>query len=89
MNKQEFLDKLKKKLSTLSKKEREERLAFYGEMIDDRVEEGLTEAEAVKGIGAVDVVAAQIVDDISTERKKKEKQERKKKEKKENILMLF
>ena len=35
MCKKEFLDKLSKELAHLSKSEREERLAFYSEMIDD------------------------------------------------------
>jgi uncharacterized membrane protein len=47
MTKQEFLDRLAKKIP---KDEREERLAFYSEMIDDRMEEGMTEAEAVASI---------------------------------------
>ena len=50
MNKQEFLEKLSKELTALSKKERKERLAFYSEMIDDRMEEGMTEAEAVASV---------------------------------------
>jgi hypothetical protein len=41
MNKQEFLTALKKALSPLSKADLEERLSFYSEMIDDRIEEGL------------------------------------------------
>ena len=47
MTKQEFLDRLAKKIP---KDEREERLAFYSEMIDDRMEEGMTEAESVASI---------------------------------------
>lgn len=47
MNKQEFLVKLRKGLSGLPKEDIEERLTFYSEMIDDRMEEGLSEEEAV------------------------------------------
>ena len=50
MCKKEFLDKLSKELAHLSKSEREERLAFYSEMIDDRIEEGLDEADAVASV---------------------------------------
>ena len=50
MNKKEFLKRMEKKLSRLSKEERKERLAFYSEMIDDRMEEGLTEEAAVASI---------------------------------------
>ena len=64
MLKQEFLDALAKKLSRLPKSEVDERIAFYGEMIDDLMEEGLTEESAVKRIGSVDVVSAQIIVDM-------------------------
>lgn len=64
MNKQEFLGALKKRLSGLPKNEIEERLAFYGEMIDDRTEDGRTEEEAVAEIGGADEIAAQIIADI-------------------------
>ena len=47
MTKAEFLSVFKKKLSALPRKEREEGLSFYTEMIDDRMEEGLSEEEAV------------------------------------------
>ena len=59
MNKQDFLAKLQKGLSHLTEEEREGRLSFYSEMIDDRVEEGLTEEEAVAEIGSIDSVIAQ------------------------------
>ena len=50
MTKREFLDELAAKLKHLPAQEREERVAFCGEMIDDRMEEGLSEAEAVDAI---------------------------------------
>ena len=64
MRKQEFLDMLKAKLSRLPAAEVEERLGFYSEMIDDRIEEGLSEEEAVSAVGSVDGIAAQIAEDI-------------------------
>jgi len=64
MLKQEFLDKLRASLSGLPAQELEERLAFYGEMIDDRMEDGLTEQEAVADIGSLDEISAQIIKDI-------------------------
>ena len=39
MNKQEFLMRLREGLSGLPQNEIEERLTFYSEMIDDRIEE--------------------------------------------------
>lgn len=66
MNKQEFLVELKKSLKGLRKKEIAERVAFYSEMIDDRIEEGLTEEEAVAKISNISEIS-------STEEVKKEK----------------
>ena len=54
MNKQEFLTDLAAKLSDLPADEIEERVTFYSEMIDDRMEEGLTEEEAVAAIGCAE-----------------------------------
>lgn len=73
MNKQEFLDKLEKGLCGLPQNDIKERLIFYNEMIDDRMEEGLTEEEAVSGIGTVDEVVSQIVTETSLSKLVKEK----------------
>ncbi len=61
MNKREFLKRLRKKLSVLPKRDAGERLSFYSEMIDDRMEEGLSEEEAISEIGSVDEVVSQII----------------------------
>ncbi len=64
MTKQEFLTRLEEELSGLPQEDVAERLVFYGEMIEDRMEEGAAEEEAVAGIGPVDAVAKQIIDEI-------------------------
>ena len=64
MNKKEFLSLLNKKLSKLPKQEVKESLTFYSEMIDDRIEEGLTEEEAVLNVGDIDEIVNQIVSEI-------------------------
>lgn len=61
MNKQIFLAELKQGLAGLPQEDIDERLAFYGEMIDDRMEEGLSEEEAVSAVGPVSEIAAQIL----------------------------
>ncbi len=61
MNKQEFLAELRRGLSGLPRDDIEERLSFYGEMLDDRMEEGLTEEEAVSAAGPVDEIVRQTV----------------------------
>ena len=64
MSKHDFLKQLRKRLTGLPKNDIEERLAFYGEMIDDRMEEGLSEEEAVSAVGSVDETAQQIIADM-------------------------
>ena len=58
MSKQEFLALLREGLSGLPREDAEERLAFYGEMIDDLMEDGMTEEDAVARIGPVDSVVS-------------------------------
>ena len=73
MNKQDFIASLRASLSGLPKQDVEDRLNFYSEMIDDRIEEGLTEQEAVLAIGSVTTVSSQIIADIPLSKIAKEK----------------
>ena len=68
MNKIEFLEKLRSGLSGLPQDEIDERLSFYGEMID-----GLSEEEAVSQIGSVEEIVSQTVADIPLAKLVKEK----------------
>ncbi len=61
MTKNEFLERLKNGLSGLSESEIAEQLSFYGEMIDDRIEEVLSEEEAIEGVGIPENIALQIM----------------------------
>ena len=60
MKKEEFLKELENRLSGLPKEDIDERVEFYSEMIDDRIEDGMTEAEAIAEIGTIDDVISQI-----------------------------
>ena len=73
MNKAEFLDQLRQKLTGLPKQELEDRLNFYSEMIDDRIEEGVSEEDAVSDIGTTDSVAAEIIAGIPLSKIAKER----------------
>ncbi len=64
MNKQEFLEKLKEGLAGLPQPDVDERVSFYGEMIDDKVEDGLSEQEAISEIGTVESVISGVLSDI-------------------------
>ena len=73
MTKTEFLEALSKQLGGLPERDREERLSFYGEMIDDRIEDGVSEETAVAEIGPIDKVVSQIMSEIPLSRLIKEK----------------
>lgn len=73
MHKQEFLAQLRKGLSGLPQADIEERLTFYSEMLGDRMEEGLSEEEAVSAAGPVSEIVAQAVADIPLARLARER----------------
>lgn len=89
MNKQEFLTQLRKGLSGLPQEDIEERLTFYSEMIDDRIEEGLSEQEAVSAIGTVDAIITQILADTPLTKLVKEKVKPKRTLKAWEIVLLI
>ena len=64
MNKQEFIELLRSKLSGLPEESVEDRISFYSEMIDDRIEAGFSEKEAIFALGSVDEIVEQIISDI-------------------------
>ncbi len=73
MTKQDFLARLRKGLSGLPQDDVEERLTFYGEMLEDRIEDGLSEEEALAEIGDVDEIVRQTIADIPLARIAKER----------------
>lgn len=73
MKKSEFLTELSTKLSGLPQQDLEERLSFYSEMLDDRIEEGISEEEAVAEIGGTDEIVSQILADYPLAKIVKEK----------------
>ena len=88
MNKQEFIAALQAKLRGLPRKEAQERIDFYAEMIDDRIEDGLLEEEAVSQIGSVEEIEAMIIADIPLVKIAKEGIKPKKKLKAWEITLL-
>lgn len=88
MNKQEFILALQTKLKGLSQSEIDERLVFYAEMIDDRMEDGLKEEQAVEKIGSVDEISKQIITEIPFVKVVKEKIKPKRKFKAWEIVLI-
>ncbi len=64
MNKKQFLHELETRLSSLPCTDRKRSLDYYREMIDDRMEDGLSEEEAVQKIGTPAMAAAQIMQEL-------------------------
>lgn len=64
MNKSEFILQLRNGLSGLPQDDVDERLNFYGEMIDDRIEDGLSEEDAVFEMGDINKIISQILAEI-------------------------
>lgn len=61
MNKAQFLEAVRRNLSALPPQDIEASLQYCGEMIDDAVEEGRSEEEAVASLAPPEEIAAQIL----------------------------
>ena len=89
MSKQEFLEQLRKGLSGLPQEDIEERVSFFNEMIEDRMDEGLTEEEAVMAAGSVEEIIEQTVADIPFAKIAKERIKPKRQLKTWEIVLLI
>ncbi len=88
MTRKEYMRELEEALQFLGDEQRAALLEYYGEMIDDRMEDGLSETEAVAGIGSVDDVVAQIAAETPLMRLVKERVRPKKSRKAWEIVLL-
>ena len=66
MTKSEYLAALQQKLSALSPADIKGYTDYYAEMIDDRIEEGMTEEDAVDAVGSVEDAAEKILSENPT-----------------------
>lgn len=73
MKRNEFLARLSERLAGLSEQDRARSLDYYGEMIDDRIEEGMAEEEAVRAVGTPEAAAEAILAEIPLSRLVKER----------------
>ena len=68
MNKQEFLNELRTQLQTAAAGSAESIVEYYDEMICDRVEDGMSEEDAVAALGSIDdIVKNTLLDKSVTE----------------------
>jgi uncharacterized membrane protein len=73
MNKTEFINQLSAALTGLSEEDIKKSVDFYTEMIDDRIEDGMPEEEAVAAVGSIDEIRSNILQEIPITRIVKEK----------------
>jgi len=64
MTKNEFIKELSAQLASLPQSEIEKSIAYYSEVIDDRLEDGMTEPEAVAAIGSIPTIVENIMYDM-------------------------
>ena len=89
MNKKEFIEELRVRLSGLPKDDLENRLSFYEESINDRMSDGKTEEEAIKDLGTIDEIVIQVAEETSIVKLVKEKVKPKKKIKVWEIALII
>lgn len=65
MNKRDFLNKLSANLASLPKYEIDKSISYYEEIINDRIEDGMSEEDAVAALGDIDSIAENIKYDMS------------------------
>lgn len=61
MNKEEYLDALRRALAQMPAEELEKQLGYYDELISDMCEEGMSETEAVAQLGEPGAVAKELL----------------------------
>lgn len=88
MNKNEFLVCLREKLSGLPEEDAEKYAEYYCEMIDDRIEDGMSEEEAVADVGSVDEIVTEILRSTPLVKLVKEKVKPKRKLRAWEIVLL-
>ena len=64
MSKTEFIEQLRSALNGLSEEDLKKSVDYYEEMIDDRMEDGIPEEDAVSGLGSIDEIKDKILKEI-------------------------
>ncbi len=73
MNKQEYLEAIRSRISAMPADDVNRFMDYYSEMIDDRVEDGLSEEEAVADMGSPEAAVEQILEEMPLTKLVKEK----------------
>lgn len=89
MNKSEFLDKLGDRIHLLPEDDIQKSLEYYGEIIDDCIEDGLTENEAVARLGNMDEIVSQILSEVPLAKIVKKRASERKKTNAATVVLLI
>lgn len=89
MNKKQFLAGIREKLTGLPQNDIDKSIGFYDEMIQDRMEDGLTEEKAVEALGSMEEIAAQILTEISLPKNQNSERKKSKQFKAWEIVLIF
>lgn len=65
MKKEEFLSLLRERLSIFPPEEIERHVGYYGEMIDDHIEDGFPEEKVIETLGSVDDILKVILEETA------------------------
>lgn len=63
MTRAQFLNELYRRLGSMSKEQAEQHLTYYAEMLMDRMEEGMSEEQAVESMEDVETIARRILEE--------------------------
>lgn len=75
MTREEFLNDLKNALSGMKEEEIDSVLAYYSEMLDDRVEAGMSEEDALNAMEPVGTIASRVLSEAGVEEDTHEEKE--------------
>lgn len=89
MNKNEFLTALRGRLNGLPEEDIIKSMDYYGEMLDDRIEDGMSEEEAVEALGSIEDIMSEILSAVSLPKLVKEKVKPKRALKAWEIVLLI
>ena len=76
MNKETFLTQLTNALSAMDPMERRRTVQYYREILEDQIEEGMSEEDAVAGMEPVEEIAARLLPENGAPAKKKRRRRR-------------
>ena len=89
MNKLDFLFELEKRLQALPDQEKKQALEYYFEIIDDRMDCGMSEDAAVAACGNIDEIAEQIIMDTPLTKLVKQKNKTRRRMQAWEIVLLI